>query len=177
MTEVEYFEQKYKLVNAMTECMQSNDFAGRARIAIQLEQLNDRYLQELDETTAMVSDLMKDKPDEVKELFEELTIRLYVLGDLIDSTAIEFMNALNEHTEMKELALCDDIANLHEITAKIVKTFDDNSNADTQEDYAQFSEQLMPLLKKRTEEHLAWIQVERERELYLKHLSKDNISQ
>lgn len=173
MTETEYFEQKYKLVEAMTKFTQANDFENRAITIMQLEQLNDRYLQELDETTAMVSDLVKDKPDHVKELFEELTIRLYVLGDLIDSTAIEFVNALNEHTEMKELSLCEKISRLREVTASIVQTFDENSNEDTQEDYAKFSEQMMPLLKKRTEEHLAWIQLERERELYLKNLSKD----
>lgn len=164
MTETEYYVQRNKLVNDMNMYRQAGDLENQAKTVMQMKQLDDRYEEELECATAFVSDLVKNKPDDIKEQFEEVTIRLCVLSDLIDTTTIDLINLLHAHTNMMQLSIGDDIKILKSVTSRIVKAFDDNSNEDTQEDYASFSEQLMPLIKKKSQEHLAWIQLEREKD-------------
>lgn len=165
MTDTEVEKQLKKLDEKKERLYRAGKFMQAMKVDSEILELRKRVLMTAEYERASLAECIKEKPKEVQDEFEYQVCLFSVLADMLYTVTMEISENLKRHTEFSKLSVTENVKDINKRISAVVRILDLNCNADTAEDYGSFSDDLLPLLKQKAQEHIAWIQLERNKEI------------
>lgn len=165
MTDREIEAQLKRLDEKKTRLYRQGKFVQAMKVDGEILELRKRVIMTAEYERADLADCIRSKPQDVQDEFEYQVCLFNVLADMLDMVTMEICENLKRHTEFSKLSVTENVKDIKKRIGAVVHILDINSNADTAEDFGSFSDELLPLLKQKAQEHIAWIQMERDKNI------------
>lgn len=165
MTDREVEIQLKRLDEKKTRLYRQGKFVQAMKVDGEILELRKRVIMTAEYERADLADCIRSKPKDVQDEFEYQVCLFNVLADMLDMVTMEICENLKRHTEFSKLSVTENVKDIKKRIGAVVHILDINSNADTAEDFGSFSDDLLPLLKQKAQEHIAWIQMERDKNI------------
>lgn len=165
MTDREIEAQLKKLDEKKTRLYRQGKFVQAMKVDGEILELRKRVVMTAEYERANLADCIRNESQEVQDEFEYQVCLFSVLADMLYTVTMEISENLKRHTEFSKLSVTENVKDINKRISAVVRILDLSCNADTAEDYGSFSDDLLPLLKQKAQEHIAWIQMERDKNI------------
>ena len=159
LTKNDYLKERKKLNDKLDDATIKRNYVKIAKLKTEMAELDKRFQFVAENEKITLHELLKDLPDDIRSEFDVLTAMLLACVNLADDVVTDINSMLVRHSPddfEPRLVTTNMVKDIKDLTNKFIKISDHNCNLATANNYGELTDLIKPVVRRKTEEHLAW---------------------